>query len=357
MQFFTSFGFDECAGRAGTSSRSGGVHGRHLGRPRLLPPRDEVCIPLLARRHRVLGRGVSVARSVGLGGRHGDGHDPPAFHNQRLHPAAPASVPGGQGRRHGRGDLGEPAHPGWRHRLDAGRVRPLGGRFHHPRGADRRDRRRLAARCGQARWWSTTASSSISTRSRCRPRPTEQVPIYLGGESERALRRTARIADGYISVPHSPPEVQELIGTLADLRKGFGREQEAFDFILIDPVPAPWITTGSWPAGGHGRDHGPAGRARGDAGRACRRTAPIRRAGHSARWTRRRARCMGSRANQGGARVHIGRAVGPHRDPGGDRAVQRGRRRAVVGPPRRVFTPDADCDFTYIAGFRGTGLP
>ena len=70
------------------------------------------------------------------------------------------------------------------------------------------------------------------------PAPTASVPIYLGGESEPALRRTARIADGYISVPHTVPETAALIATLAALRTEAGRSDVPFQFLVIDPVPA-----------------------------------------------------------------------------------------------------------------------
>jgi probable F420-dependent oxidoreductase len=70
------------------------------------------------------------------------------------------------------------------------------------------------------------------------PAPTASVPIYLGGESEKALRRAARIADGYISVPHTPAETEQLIATLTSLRAEYGREQVPFEFVLIDPAPS-----------------------------------------------------------------------------------------------------------------------
>jgi probable F420-dependent oxidoreductase len=70
------------------------------------------------------------------------------------------------------------------------------------------------------------------------PAPTAPVPIYLGGESDKALRRAARVADGYISVPHTPAETEELIGRLTALRAEYGRDKAPFEFVLIDPVPA-----------------------------------------------------------------------------------------------------------------------
>lgn len=51
------------------------------------------------------------------------------------------------------------------------------------------------------------------------PAPQTPVPIYVGGESNAALKRTARLGDGYISVPHTLEELESLIATLAGLRK------------------------------------------------------------------------------------------------------------------------------------------
>jgi probable F420-dependent oxidoreductase len=71
------------------------------------------------------------------------------------------------------------------------------------------------------------------------PAPPGQVPIYLGGESEPALRRAARLADGYISVPHDPAELADLVGRLTELRIECGRGDDPFAFITINPVPGP----------------------------------------------------------------------------------------------------------------------
>lgn len=63
------------------------------------------------------------------------------------------------------------------------------------------------------------------------PTPARPVPIYVGGESEAALRRAARLGDGFISVLHSSAELTEIIDRINVLRKDFGREREPFDFV------------------------------------------------------------------------------------------------------------------------------
>lgn len=69
------------------------------------------------------------------------------------------------------------------------------------------------------------------------PAPPGPVPIYLGGESERALDRAARLADGYISVPHDLADAAALRQRLEQLRSRHGRDGQTFTFVLIDPVP------------------------------------------------------------------------------------------------------------------------
>jgi probable F420-dependent oxidoreductase len=71
------------------------------------------------------------------------------------------------------------------------------------------------------------------------PAAPAQVPIYMGGESEPALRRAAKLADGFISVPHDPMELAGLIGRLNALRDECGRRDEPFAFFTINPEPGP----------------------------------------------------------------------------------------------------------------------
>jgi probable F420-dependent oxidoreductase len=67
---------------------------------------------------------------------------------------------------------------------------------------------------------------------RIRPVPVQPIPMYLGGSSAVALRRAARTADGWIGSGNSPAEVPPLLARLAELRRAFGRGQDAFETII-----------------------------------------------------------------------------------------------------------------------------
>ncbi|MDJ0866353.1 MAG: LLM class F420-dependent oxidoreductase [Myxococcota bacterium] len=64
------------------------------------------------------------------------------------------------------------------------------------------------------------------------PAPEQPVPIFIGGISEPALRRAARLGDGWISALHSFEELRELIGRLRELRAEAGRAAEPFEVIV-----------------------------------------------------------------------------------------------------------------------------
>lgn len=61
------------------------------------------------------------------------------------------------------------------------------------------------------------------------PAPHEPVPIYGGGHSEPALRRAARLADGWLSVNTTTDELRVTIERLAELRAEYGRADVPFE--------------------------------------------------------------------------------------------------------------------------------
>lgn len=61
------------------------------------------------------------------------------------------------------------------------------------------------------------------------PVPTKPIPILIGGHSEPALRRAARMGDGWIHAGGDGKELEQMLTRLAGFRKEYGRENEPFE--------------------------------------------------------------------------------------------------------------------------------
>jgi probable F420-dependent oxidoreductase len=64
------------------------------------------------------------------------------------------------------------------------------------------------------------------------PAPTEPVPIYLGGHSAAALRRAARLGDGWIGAFTQQPEADRILDALNAELAAAGRDRGEFRIIL-----------------------------------------------------------------------------------------------------------------------------
>ena len=64
------------------------------------------------------------------------------------------------------------------------------------------------------------------------PKPSHPIPIYFGGSAKIALRRTARVGDGWIGAGNTPEEVPKMLGDMARMREEFGRADQAFDSLI-----------------------------------------------------------------------------------------------------------------------------
>jgi len=69
------------------------------------------------------------------------------------------------------------------------------------------------------------------------PAPARPVPIYVGGTSTPALRRAADLADGWISMIHTRPELEALVAELRLLRQRAGRAQRPFEIKVLWTEP------------------------------------------------------------------------------------------------------------------------
>jgi len=65
------------------------------------------------------------------------------------------------------------------------------------------------------------------------PAPTEPLPILIGGHAEPALRRAARLGDGWMHAGGDAGDLERYLARLAALRKEYGREREPFEIHVI----------------------------------------------------------------------------------------------------------------------------
>lgn len=63
------------------------------------------------------------------------------------------------------------------------------------------------------------------------PTPTKPVPILIGGHAEAALKRAARLGDGWMHA--GSDDLEAMIKRLNDLRREYGREREPFEVHVI----------------------------------------------------------------------------------------------------------------------------
>lgn len=96
-----------------------------------------------------------------------------------------------------------------------------------------------------------------------RPAPPGPVPIYVGGHSEVAFRRAARLGDGWLGVHYQVDELLEYCATLQRAREDAGTADRPFEIIaspmamptpdLIEQLEAAGVTTiltSAWMAAG-----------------------------------------------------------------------------------------------------------
>ena len=73
------------------------------------------------------------------------------------------------------------------------------------------------------------------------PKPIQQPspPVLVGGESKAALRRAARLGDGWIGMGHTFESAAPQIATLQQLLEAHDRDASTFEIVLGGPVHDP----------------------------------------------------------------------------------------------------------------------
>ncbi|MFC3964278.1 TIGR03619 family F420-dependent LLM class oxidoreductase [Nocardia jiangsuensis] len=95
------------------------------------------------------------------------------------------------------------------------------------------------------------------------PAPSEPVPFYVGGHTKVALRRAAKVGDGWASAMMTYDELVATIGTLRELRAEYDRADDPFEIQAVcvdkfgragyqdladagvtDAITMPWLADG-----------------------------------------------------------------------------------------------------------------
>jgi probable F420-dependent oxidoreductase len=95
------------------------------------------------------------------------------------------------------------------------------------------------------------------------PAPSEKVPFYVGGHTEVALKRAARVGDGWTSAMMKLEDLKSTMARLDELRAEYGRADEPFEIQAVcidrfgkagyeemaeagitDAITVPWIFDG-----------------------------------------------------------------------------------------------------------------
>jgi probable F420-dependent oxidoreductase len=81
-------------------------------------------------------------------------------------------------------------------------------------------------------WTSTDGEHVRFPELKISPTPDQPVPVYVGGDTSVALRRAARLADGWIGTLYRPDEAEAKVRELRGYLEEAGRAEEDFEIVL-----------------------------------------------------------------------------------------------------------------------------
>lgn len=64
------------------------------------------------------------------------------------------------------------------------------------------------------------------------PKPQHSIPLFFGGTADIALRRAAKVGQGWIGAGNTPEEIPGVMTRLNELRAEYGRQDEAFTSLV-----------------------------------------------------------------------------------------------------------------------------
>jgi len=107
----------------------------------------------------------------------------------------------------------------------------------HTRGKRCDDMVAVMRKCWAGGWQSHQGEFYPFDELEMSPAPTQQIPVWVGGISDAALKRAARLGDGWISDLQTSDEIASCIERIREYRKQYGRDHLPFG-VMATPSDA-----------------------------------------------------------------------------------------------------------------------